>query len=193
MVLDIPDTLARDLARNWKAVLVRGIVAILFGLVFLFAPLASLVLSIYVFAGFAIAIGVTALIAGIRSASPSRGQMILEGVLGIAAGLIALFWPGGTLVAAVFLIAAWAVITGVIQIIEAIKVREEIDNEWWLVLGGAASVVFGVLIALQPAVGIFTVGFLIGVYALIFGIAIVLLALKLKDYEGQPPRTVVPT
>ncbi len=186
MVLNVPDTLARDLARNWKALLVRGILAILFGIVFLFAPLASLVVSIYVFAGFAIAIGVTSLIAGIRSTSPSRGQLILEGVLGIAAGLIALFWPGGTLVAAVILIAAWAIVTGVVQIVQAIKVREEIDNEWWLILGGAASVVFGVLIGLQPVVGIFTVGTLIGIYALIFGIAIVMLAFRLKGYEGQP-------
>lgn len=187
----VPDTLARDLARNWKAVLVRGILAVLFGLVFLFAPLESLGLLVLVLAAFAIVDGVMALVAGIRSSSASRGQMILEGALGIGAGLIAFLWPGLALVTAVFLIAAWAVVTGVIQIVQAIKVREEIDNEWWLVLGGGASVLFGALIALQPIVGIATIGFLIGIYALIFGIAIVLLALKLKDYEGRPTRAAV--
>jgi len=186
----VSDTLARDLARNWKAVLIRGILAILFGIVFLFAPLASLVVSVYVFAGFAIAIGVMALIAGFRSSSRARGQLILEGVLGVLAGIVALFWPGGTLVAIVLLIAAWAIVTGVLQIVEAIKVREEIDNEWWLVLGGAASVLFGLLIGLQPVVGIFTVGFLIGIYALIFGIAIVLLALRLKNHDERPTTAV---
>lgn len=180
------DTLARDLARNWQAVLVRGFLAILFGVVFLVAPLMSLVVSVFVFAGFAIALGVMALIAGIRSLSPMRTQMILEGVLSVLAGVVALFWPGGTLVAIVLLIAAWAIVTGVIQIVQAIKVREEIDNEWWLVLGGAASVVFGVLIGLQPAVGVFTVAFLIGIYALIFGIALVLLAFRLKAVNERP-------
>lgn len=186
----VPDTLARDLARNWKAVLVRGVLAILFGLVFLFAPLESLGILVLVLAAFAIVDGVMALVAGVRSSSPSRNQMILEGVLGIVAGLIAFLWPGLALITALYLIAGWAVVTGIIQIVQAIKVREEIDNEWWLVLGGAASVVFGVLIALQPVLGILTVGFLIGIYALIFGIAIVLLALKLRDHEGQPTRAV---
>lgn len=186
----LSETLARDLARNWKALLVRGILAILFGIIFLVAPLASLVVSVYIFAGFAIAIGVTALIAGVRSTSSSRGQVILEGVLGILAGLIALFWPGGTLVAVVFLIAAWAIVTGVVQIVQAIKVREEIDNEWWLVLGGAASVVFGLLIGLQPFIGIFTVAFLIGVYAIIFGVAILMLSLRLKDHDRKPAAVV---
>ena len=188
----VPDTIVRDLARNWQAVLVRGILAILFGIVFLIVPVPSLVVSVYVFAGFAIALGVMALIAGIRSSSRARNQMILEGVLGIAAGLIALVWPGGTLVAIVLLIAAWAIVTGIVQIVQAIKVREEIDNEWWLVLGGAASVLFGVLIGLQPIVGILTVAILIGVYALIFGIAIVLLAFKLKGYDERPTRSGAP-
>ena len=184
-------SLARDLARNWKMVLVRGVLAILFGILFLVEPLGASIGLVFVFAGFAIAIGVMALIAGFRSESQARGQLLLEGALGILAGVVALFWPGGTLVAIVLLIAAWAIITGVIQIVEAIKVREEIDNEWWLVLGGAASVLFGVLIGLQPVVGIFTIALLVGIYAVVFGVAIVFLALKLKDHEHRPT-TVAP-
>ena len=187
----VPETLARDLARNWKTVLVRGILAVLFGLVFLFAPLESLGTLVIVLAAFAIVDGVMALVSGIRSASPSRTQMIVEGALGIVAGLIAFLRPGLALVVAVYLIAAWAIVTGVMQVVQAIKVREEIDNEWWLVLGGAASVLFGVLIGLQPIVGIIAIGNLLGIAALVFGIAIVLLALKLKDYESRPTQRAV--
>ncbi|MCC6312896.1 MAG: HdeD family acid-resistance protein [Thermomicrobiales bacterium] len=174
---------ARDLGRNWVWVVLRGVLALILGLFFLFDQAGTMLATIWVFGAFALVFGVTGLIAGIRSEGGAKMPLILEGVLGILAGIIAFAWPGLTLLTFVYFIGAWAIITGIVQIYEAIKLRDEIDNEWWLVLGGIASLVFGILVIASPLLGLFTIATLLGIYGVLFGILIIVLGFRLKGLQ----------
>jgi uncharacterized membrane protein HdeD (DUF308 family) len=116
-------------------------------------------------------------------ADPSQRWLLLtEGALGVVAGLIAFFWPGLTALVLLYVIAAWAIFTGVLEIMSAISLRREIDNEWMMILGGALSVLFGVLLAVLPGVGLLSLTWLIGIYALIFGVAFIILGFRVRGH-----------
>lgn len=178
------------LARVWWAFLLRGVLAILFGvLAFMNAVIAAIAL-VALFAAWAIIDGVTGIIAGWRTRGQDKNWWwsVAEGVLGVVAGVIAVLLPGTAAVALVLVIGAWAVITGVLEIYGAIKLREQISGELWLVLAGLGSILFGVLLFLFPTMGVLTLTWIIGGFAIVFGVLFILVGLRLKKIHDQAVR-----
>jgi uncharacterized membrane protein HdeD (DUF308 family) len=176
------------LAKNWWLVLLRGICAILFGVLAFIWPGMTLVTLVLLYGAFALADGVLALAAAIMGGgTPApRWWLAAVGLLGIAAGIVTFLWPGMTSLILLLFIAGWAIATGVMQIIGAIRLRKEIDNEWWLVAGGVLSVLFGLVIAAQPGVGALALLWGIGAYAIVYGIILVAFALRLRKHAHAP-------
>lgn len=167
-------------ARNWWLILVRGLAAILFGIVCLVGPVIGLLTLVLVYGAYAIVDGIGAIFWGARSHWP---LMVVVGTVSVLAGLIAFFWPGITAFVLLYLIAAWAIVRGVAEIGAALHLRHRITNEWSLIAGGAVSILLGVLIAVFPGAGVLSVMWLIGLFAILFGIAAVSLALRLRTLE----------
>jgi uncharacterized membrane protein HdeD (DUF308 family) len=181
------------LARNWWLFLLRGIAGIAFGLITFFAPGISLAALVLLFGAYALADGVFAIWSAIRRHGEDRWWvLLLQGLLGIAAAAVTLLWPGITALALLFVIAAWALVTGVLEIAVAIRLRKAITNEWLLVLSGIASVVLGVLLVLNPAVGALVVVLWIGAYALVSGALLVGLSFRLRREQKRATGTGTP-
>src|SRR5215216_3604390 len=181
-----PQPMLPILAGNWWALLVRGIAAVLFGLAALLWPGPTLFVLIVFFGAYAIVDGILALVAGIRGAGGGRRWLLLaEGVLGVLAGLVAFFWPGMTALVLLYVIAAWAIFTGILKVVMAIWLRRELENEWLLVLSGVLSVLFGVILAVLPGVGLLSLVWLVGVYALIFGVALIVLGFRVRGQRAS--------
>jgi uncharacterized membrane protein HdeD (DUF308 family) len=164
----------------------RGVLAILFGIIAFVWPLGTLeVLALFVGA-FALVDGIFAVVAGIRAHQrESRWwALVLEGVVGILAGLAVLLLPGLAVLAGIFVIAAWAIVSGVLEILAAVRLREQINNEWLLGLSGLASVIFGVLLVIFPGSGALVIAWIIGAYAILFGILMLALAFRLRGHSG---------
>jgi len=171
------------LAKNWWLLLLRGIAAIIFGLLAFAWPGLTLVTLILFYGAFVLVDGVLAVIAAITGGVPgSRWWLAIIGLLGIAAGLVTFMMPGLTAVLLLLFIAGWAIATGVFQIIGAIKLRKEIDNEWLLILGGIISVLFGVSMMLAPGAGALALVWVIGAYSVVIGVIFVALALRLRKH-----------
>ncbi len=177
------------LVRNWWALALRGLFAILFGLLALAWPSLTLAALVILFGAYSLVDGIFALVAAVRVAEAHERWwlLVLEGLAGIAAGLITFMWPGITALVLLYLIAWWAVVTGVFEIAAAIRLRKEISGEWALVLGGAASVIFGLVLLFRPGIGVLAVIWLIGTYALVFGALLLMLAFRLRGHSGQRP------
>lgn len=182
------------LARNWWVLALRGVFAIIFGILALVWPLTALITLVLLFGAYALVDGVFAVIAGI--ASIGRDQrwwaMLLEGLAGIIIGLLTFFWPGNTALILLYFIAAWALITGVLEIVAAIQLRRLITNEWMLILGGVLSIIFGVLLFAFPGSGALSLVWLIGIYAIIFGISMIALAFRLRSMPAEAPTVAIP-
>jgi uncharacterized membrane protein HdeD (DUF308 family) len=171
------------LSRNWWVFLLRGLAGILFGIITFLAPAISLAALVLVFGAYALADGVLSIVAAARRRGEARwGMLLLEGVAGIAVGVFTLLWPGITAISLLYLIAAWAIVTGVLELIAAVRLRKEIKGEWVLALGGIVSIAFGVLVALLPGAGALAVVILIGAYALVFGVLLVVLSFRLRSW-----------
>jgi len=173
------------LARNWWAVALRGIVAILFGLGAFLWPGITLGVLILLYGAYAIVDGIFALIAAVRGAARHERWvwLLLEGIVDIAAGVIAFVWPGITALVLLYLIAAWALVTGISEIAAAIRLRQAISNEWLLALAGVASILFGIILFVAPGAGALAVVWIIGAYALVFGIILLALAARLFTWQ----------
>ena len=176
------------LARNWWAFVLQGVIAILFGVLAFARPGITLEALVLLFAIWALINGILALIYSIGAVEAHEPwwPFVLMGLLGIAAGLLTLRWPGITALSLLFIIAYWSIFTGILQIVAAIRLRREIEGEWGLILGGVASVVFGALLVLYPGSGALAVVWLIGIYAVIFGITLAMVGFRLKGIAGQP-------
>lgn len=159
--------------------LIRGALAILFGLIAFIVPGLTVLFLTYLFAAYALGDGIFALIAGLHW---KLWMLSLLGVVGILAGLLTFFYPAVTAITLLFFIAAWAIIRGAAEIATAVQLRKVIPNEWALILGGSLSVLFGVLLFANPTVGALSVIWIIGVYALIFGVLLVITAFRLKNH-----------
>ncbi|MBI1880657.1 MAG: HdeD family acid-resistance protein [Chloroflexi bacterium] len=171
-----------SLARNWWALVLRGVLAILFGLAAFVWPGLTILTLTFVFGFYALLDGIFALVAAWSNRSRERWWvLLLEGLLGIAAGVIAFMSPGVTALALLTVIAVWAILTGILEIMAAIRLRREIQNEWTLGLGGLASIIFGVLLLIWPGSGLVTISWIIGVYAIAFGIMMLMLGFRLRD------------
>ena len=181
------DNLSGALARNWWMLLLRGVMAIAFAVLTWMQPGISLTALVLVFGIYAVADGVM----GVWAAFSGREQnshwwvLLLGGLVSVAAGVMTFMMPGITALVLLYYIAAWAIITGVLQIVAAIRLRKEIQGEWLLGLGGLLSVVFGVMLFMQPGTGALAVVWLIATYAFIFGVVMVMLAFKVRRL-GQP-------
>src|SRR5215216_881435 len=164
-------------AGHWWALALRGAIAILFGIAAFLRPGIALEALILLFGAYALVDGVFAMVGvfgGTRARTP-RWLLFVEGVAGILAGLIAFIFPILTAVVFLYLIAAWAIITGVAEIATAIRLRREIQGEWALIVGGILSVLFGVFLAvIGPVVGLLSLIWLIGAYAVAFGILLLI-------------------
>jgi uncharacterized membrane protein HdeD (DUF308 family) len=172
---------AAALADRWWAVGLRGIAAILLGIAAFAWPAITLFVLVILFGAYALVDGAFAAVAGVLGRS---WLLIVEGVLGVVAGIVALVWPGITAIALLFVVAAWALVTGVAELAAAIRLRRLIRNEWLLVIGGVASVVFAILLVVNPRAGLLTIVWLIGAYALVFGVILVGLAYRLRGSRG---------
>jgi len=169
------------LARNWWAFVARGILAILFGLIALFMPGVTMLSLVLVFAGYTLADGVMAIIGAVHAAKHGErwSLLVLEGIADIIIGAAAAALPGVTVVVFVALIAAWALITGSLMLAAAFELDAD-HGRWWFVLGGAASLVYGALLVIAPLMGALILTWWIGAYAIIFGIALLVAAFKLR-------------
>jgi uncharacterized membrane protein HdeD (DUF308 family) len=145
---------------------------VLFGLMALILPSITLIVLVALFGAYVLVDGVIALgtaIFGDRSTTGRRGWLVVEGIAGIVTGILTFAWPGVTALVLLWLIAGWALVTSVLEIVAAVRPRREIQGEWLLALSGALSVLFGILLVAWPAAGALTVVFLIGAYAIVFG------------------------
>jgi uncharacterized membrane protein HdeD (DUF308 family) len=179
------------LSRNWWALALRGLAAIVFGLLAFILPGITLTALILLFGAYMLVDGVFAIVAAVRAEErDTRWWLLLaEGVLGVLAGIVAFAWPGLTALALLYLVAAWSIITGILQIVGAIRLRREIEGEWALILGGVLSVIFGVLLAVLPGPGILALLWLIGAYALVSGVLLIILAFRVRN-EPRPDSRV---
>jgi uncharacterized membrane protein HdeD (DUF308 family) len=177
------------LARNWWALALRGLLAVLFGLLAFALPGLTLTALVILFGAYALVDGIFALITAVRAAEAHERWwlLVLEGLAGVAAGLITFMWPGITAFVLLVLIGWWAIITGIFEIAAAVRLRKEIRGEWALALGGVASVIFGLVLLFRPGVGALAVIWLIGTYAVVFGLLLLLLAFRLRGHSGQKP------
>jgi uncharacterized membrane protein HdeD (DUF308 family) len=175
------------LARNWWMVLLRGIAALVFGILALIAPgltWLSLIILFGIYALFDGVVAIGAAIWGESGAGPtgSRWWLAIVGVLGILAGLLTFLWPGVTMIVVLTFIGAWSLLHGIFEIIGAIRLRKEIENEWWLILSGALSVLFGLAVLVMPGAGALAIVWVVGIYAILFGVLLVGFALKLRKH-----------
>ena len=175
------------LAGKWWTFVLRGILSILFGVITVIMPGIALLSLILVFAFYAIADGVFGFISAFRRepGQPLWWAMLLQGTFSLIAGLLALFLPGLTAIALLYLIAGWAIASGVMQIVAAIRLRKQITGEWALVLMGGLSIAFGVLAAIFPGAGALAVLLWIGAYMFVFGILLISLGFRLRKWIRQ--------
>ena len=171
------------LAANWRALALRGLIALVFGLVVLFWPgLVLTVLSI-LFGIYAAVDGAITLVPALRS--PERGTRrtlpLTEGAVGIVAGLVALLWPGLTVVGLVYVIAGWAIATGVLKMLTAILLRAEVQNGWMLAGSGALSALFGILLVALARSDVPFLAPFIGGFAVVVGLALIVFAFRLRE------------
>jgi uncharacterized membrane protein HdeD (DUF308 family) len=181
--------LLETLAENWWAVVLRGVAGILFGVITVLAPGISLAALVMLFGAYAFVDGVLAIASAIRRRGTRArwGLLLFEGVAGVAVGVATLLWPGVTALALLYLIAAWALLTGVLEIAAAIALRKEIEGEWMLVLSGILSVGLGVMLAAFPGPGALAVVVWIGAYAFVFGALLVALGFRLRSLGRDRP------
>lgn len=187
----VGNQLATILSRNWWVLLLRGLIAIAFGVLTWFLPGISVAALVLLFGAYTLVDGIL----GVGTAITGRKQhedwwvLLLWGLVGVGVGILTFLAPGITALALLFYIAIWATATGVLEIGAAIRLRKEIKGEWLLILGGLASVVFGILLMAQPTAGALAVIWLIATYAFIFGVLLVILAFKVRAFGKQLARS----
>lgn len=177
-----------QLPRHWWLVALRGLAAIVFGILAFVWPGITLQVLVLFFGAYAIVDGVLALYAAIRTRGQHRWAAVLEGIVGIGAGVIAFLSPGITALALLIVIAVWAIVTGVMEVIAAVELRRVVTNEWFLILSGLLSVAFGILLLVQPGAGALAIVWLIGFYAVIFGVGLLAFAWRLRGLLEHMPK-----
>lgn len=180
------DALSEVLADSWWAVGLRGIVAFAFGLICLIVPGGAILALVLFFSAYMLVDGVFALASGIKAARNGErwGLLILEGVVDLAAGMIAFLWPQITALAFVILVGVWAVISGALMLGAALTLKLD-HGRWWLALGAIASIIFGILLLVSPVVGAVVLTWWIGAYAVVFGIMLLVLAFQLHGKKEE--------
>jgi uncharacterized membrane protein HdeD (DUF308 family) len=174
------------LAENWWVLAFRGVFAIVFGLIAFFWPGATMLSLVLLFAVYACADGVAGIISAIRGARRGEqwGWLLLNGILGVLAGTIAILLPSITVLVFVMLVAAWALISGTLMLISAWRLKTS-HGRWWLVFGGVCSIIYGVLLFAAPLIGALVLTWWVGAHALVLGVALLILAFKLHRHRNE--------
>jgi uncharacterized membrane protein HdeD (DUF308 family) len=168
------------LRRNWWALIVRGIIAIIFGILAIILPGLTLRVLVLLFGAYALVDGIFMLITAFQGAMEHRLLLLIEGIVSIIAGILTLVWPGLTALVLLYFIAFWAIVTGILEVLAAIRLRREIANEWALGIAGVVSVLFGIIAIVHPLSGALAIIWVIGIYAILFGILLIVLGFRLR-------------
>jgi len=173
------------MADTWWLVALRGVAAIVFGILAFVWPKITLLTLVWLFGAYAFIHGVLALVQAFTGSKVGRrtGSLVFEGIISIIVGVIAFFVPGITALALLLMIAAWAIVGGIFEIVTAVRLRKVISHEWLMIAAGALSVLFGVVLLLQPALGALAMIWWIGGFAILFGILLVSLAFRLRHWR----------
>ncbi|WP_027133014.1 HdeD family acid-resistance protein [Geminicoccus roseus] len=176
------------LAQNWWAMALRGAFAVLFGILAFVLPGATILSLVLIFAAFSLVDGIFTIVAAIRGARAGErwGLLLAHGIASVAIGVIAFVWPGITVVAFVLLIAAWALISGITMLVSAFKLKTS-HGRGWLLFGGIASTLYGILLVVSPLIGALVLAWWIGAYAVVIGVVLLVLAFRLKSHSGRHP------
>jgi uncharacterized membrane protein HdeD (DUF308 family) len=175
--------LAALLAENWWAIALRGVLGIAFGLTALLLPGATMLSLVLLFAAYTFVDGIFGLVSAFRAARQHErwGYLTLEAFVNIATAAIAVSWPGLTVVVFVYIVAFWAMLSGLLMLGAAFELS---DGRGWLILGGLASVIYGGLLIAAPLLGAVVLTWWIGAYAIVFGVSLLVLAFRLKGFAG---------
>jgi uncharacterized membrane protein HdeD (DUF308 family) len=182
------------LARNWWALVLRGVLDVLFGIAAFAWPGITLAVLAILYGAFALVDGCFAIAAAVvgRPRGMPWWALLVEGVLGIAVGAITFFWPGITVLALLIMVASWAFATGVLEIVAAVRLRNEIRGEWLLALSGLLSIALAVTLVVNPAAGVVAVSWMIGAYAITFGVLFIVLGLRLRSWAHRESGAATP-
>jgi len=185
---DVQYNAAGDLlAQNWWLFTLRGVLGIIFGLIALIFPGATILSLVIFFSAYMLVDGIFGIISAVRAIRRKEdrwGLLIFEGLLNIAVGIAAFLWPGLTVVAFVWLIAAWAIVSGGLMTAAGFRLNME-HGRWWMVLGGLLSLAYGVLLIITPLIGAIVLTWWLGAYALVFGVALVIFSFKLRSWQQE--------
>ena len=184
-----------SLTQNWWVLALRGVVGILFGIITFVWPGISLAALVFLYGAYAFADGVLAIVTAVRRRGADRWWLLLlQGIVGIGAGVVTWLWPGITALALLAIIAAWALMGGALQVAAAIRLRKVITGEWLLVLSGVLSIALGILLVAFPGPGALALVIWIGAYAFVFGILLLVLGFRLRGLRSprahQPAHSV---
>ena len=178
---------AETLVQNWWLFTLRGALGIIFGILALIFPGPTILSLVLLFSAYMLVDGIFGIISAVRAIRRKEdrwGLLIFEGLLDIATGVVAFLWPGLTVVAFVWLIAAWAIVSGGLMTAAGFRLNIE-HGRWWLVLGGLLSLAYGVLLIITPLIGAVVLTWWLGAYALVFGVALVIFSLKLRSRQHE--------
>jgi uncharacterized membrane protein HdeD (DUF308 family) len=173
----------KTIATHWWVILLRGIVAVLFGAFAFTFPVSTAAAVVIIFGAYALVDGVLTIVAALRFAHPDSGRwwwLLLEGLVGIAVGVLTFFWPGITALALGYLVVIWAIATGILEIGAAVRMRADVPGEILFFVTGLLSIALGVILALQPFTGLIAAVYLMGFYALLAGFLMIALSFRLR-------------
>ena len=178
------------LSKNWWMVALRGVISIVFGILLLLAPPLVITTMVLFFGAYALVDGVAAIVTAIQNRNQERWwYTLLEGIIGVIAGILVFAYPLFATITAVYfvlyIVAFWAILGGIFQIMQAIELRKEIEGEIWLGLSGLLSVLFGVFLIFAPGAGILALLTIIAAYAIAFGVMLIILAFRLRGHGSQ--------
>jgi uncharacterized membrane protein HdeD (DUF308 family) len=183
---DLLEAMSANLAENWWLVALRGVLAIVFGVIAVLMPVATMLALLLIFAAYMLVDGVLAIVSAVRNARKGErwGLLVLQGVLSLAVAAVTVAWPGITLIAYVLLVAAWALVSGTLMIASAAQLNKE-HGRWWLGLGGVVSIIWGILLIIAPFIGALVMTWWLGVWAIIFGTLLIALAFNLRSQQKE--------
>ncbi len=180
----------RALGARWWTFVVRGVAAIVFGILAVALPKISLLALVILYGGFALANGVFSIITATRRgrAGERWGWFLFEGLVGIGAAIVAFVWPGITALVLLTIIAVWAILTGIGEVAAAVRLRRYVEGEWMLALSGVISILFGAVLLVDPSAGALAVVWIIGAYAIAFGLLLTGLGIRLQRLHAGERR-----
>ncbi len=180
-------------ARDWWVFAIRGIAALVFGILAFIWPERTLTVLVFLFGAYVLVDGVSLLVALVRGDALARRNawaVGIMGVLGLVVGVVTFVWPDVTALSLLYLVAFWAITTGAFQVIAAFALRRELDGEFWMALGGIASIVFGALLAIFPGEGLISLVWLVGIWSVVFGVSSLSLAYRLHGIDATLSKAV---